>query len=173
MKINTNFQAAPEAMDAEARAAVMGLKDGQKMRQEARKSRRGAQRDQITQMKRVADKMRTIAEQTRKKGFLAAGAQLLNLAAKAGAREDQASAVVTGMAGVVGMINAADPHGAKIKDLEADKQLIETNAKAAGHQASNADEDVQQGQRLQNSMTNLMEKVLDARHRAHAAAIKA
>lgn len=182
MRINNNtsmHQNGTEAMDAGTRAAAVAIKDGQKMKEDGRKARRQARNDQITVMKQSADKLRKMADLKFKQGLLSAGIAFAGTIAEGVASSDSKAVTdsmkntakgIKAMAKAVGEIKFFD----KRKDeLEAERADLSTSKEIAGHHASNANEDLQHGQRTQEKMTNLMEKVLDARHRAHAAAIKA
>jgi hypothetical protein len=169
MKVTTNTPLTAEAMDPEARAAVMGLKDAQKMKQEGRKTRRQAQRDQITHMKRSAEKLRDMADMKLAKGIVSGVVAATSfVAAVSGAGKGVMDKIDRG----VKILDKADPFGIATGYMEADKAEIDAGATAAGQHADNAGDDVKEGARQQESMTRLMEKVLDARHAARTAALK-
>jgi hypothetical protein len=165
-------QIAMEDMDPEARAAAISIRDGQKMKQEGRKMRREAQRDQITHMKRTANKLREMADAKLAQGFTNMAASLASSATEMMGGKEAPETLKLGNAMLQGL-KELDIAGYDIEKMKAEKAEIEAEGKAAEQTAGNANDDVTDGQRLQTSMTNLMEKVLDARHRARAAAIKA
>ena len=80
-------------------------------------------------------------------------------------------AAVSKAADAVGVTGAA-PFQASTARLQAEKQDLETDAEQASARAQAASDDVSEAQRMQGSMTSLMQKMLESRHAAMMASVK-
>lgn len=159
--------AALDMLDLEARAAVDATKDSQKMRKEGLKMRRHAHKEEIHQMKRGAEKLREMADAKVGQAVISALATVASAAAN-GSGDCSAKSIATALE----VLDKVNPFGLELGYLQAEQAEIKTRQEEASQEAKSADEDVSEGKRLQESMTNLMQKVLDARHAARTAAIK-
>ena len=176
-----------QGTSAEGMVAIAAAKDARENRQHARTRRRDAQQDRIHRMKAATKKLHEIADNTLYKGILKATPALCDIASKA---VDKAAglagavgcggAIDTGMAkAVLGAVAQAatvadqiDPFGIINSYKQADKSKEDSEAEVAAQHVQKADESASEAQRLQRSMTSLLEKVQDSRHAAMMAAIR-
>jgi len=178
-------------MDAEAAAAAVATKDAQDNRKNARARRSDAQQQKISRMHDAAHKLREMANNALYKGILKATPAICDVVCKAAdqigdaaaSAGDGGGAVIKATAGavsdVVGKLGQAaqvadqiDPFGISNAYKQTEKAEIDASAEASGHSAQKASDDLSEAQRLQGSMTSLMEKMLESRHAAMMAAVK-
>jgi hypothetical protein len=186
MKVTTGVSGM-EGMDAEALLAAQSIKDAGEDRRQARLNRRQAQKDRVQLMKRAADKLRDIADNTIVKGVLNCVTCVVSMAAQAngaaggsgvagGAQQAGVGAAggeaLTALSQALKFVNALDPLGIRNADLQADKQMLETKAEVASQRVQEATDNVNEAQRAQSSMTQLMEKVSETRNNVRMTALK-
>jgi hypothetical protein len=176
-----------QGLNAESAVAVVATKDAQENRKQARARRRNAQQDRIDHMKEAASKLRDMADNSLYQGILKATPALCDIASKAvdklamaadaagaGGTIDtgMAKAAIGAVAQAANVVNTIDPFGIINKYKEAEKGSLDAAAEVAQQRVQSASEDASEAQRLQGSMTSLMEKMQESRQAARMAAIK-
>jgi hypothetical protein len=100
-------------------------------------------------------------------------AEVVSATARATSKTAQVLATSTKVASfALNAVNKVDPIGIRNADLQADKQMLETEAQVASQRAQEASDQLNEAQRAQSSMTQLMEKVSETRNNVRMTALK-
>jgi hypothetical protein len=156
-------QASPEAA-----AAIIAIDDANKSRNVARMTRKKAQLDRLTLMKKGANKLRDMAKNALHSsiyngvlGSVQAGASIGSSFCKEGSNSAKA---LGGVASVSKAFQSVDPFNVATARDQAEKAEIEIQAEAVSHRESDAADEMNRASQSRSTVMGTLGKIVDASH---------